>query len=384
MSEMKRVVVLGAGFGGLEAATGLSAAGGGALEITLVDRSDSFFVGFTKIDVLFGHRSEAEVRSPYAELAADVRFVRETVTAIDVDQRAVNTSGATLPFDYLVVALGAELAPDATPGFVDSGGHEFYSMAGATRLRPVIEAFDAGTVLLAILGVPYKCPPAPYEVACQLHEAFDQRGVRDAITMKVAIPGARPVPNPGVAEALEGLLAERDVELLPGVAITSVDAERRTARAGELELAYDLLVGVPVHRPPAVVASSALAGPGGWARVNPRTLETAVPGVFAVGDVTAIQVGDKAVAKAGAFAERGARTVVAEILHREGLAAERLPFDGSGTCYFEVGGGLVARVDANFLGGDQPRTTFEGPSKELLADKLDFERSRRERWFRRT
>jgi sulfide:quinone oxidoreductase len=135
---VKKVLILGAGFGGLETATGLADVLGGGYEITLVDKNESFSVGFAKIDVLFGRRTEEQVRSRYADLrAANVRFVRADITAIDTDGKTVATSAGSFGWDYLVVALGADLDPDATPGFRDSGAHEFYSMAGAVRLRPV-------------------------------------------------------------------------------------------------------------------------------------------------------------------------------------------------------------------------------------------------------
>src|SRR5687767_353106 len=221
---MKKILILGAGFGGLETATGLAAALGGEHEITLVDKNESFFVGFSKIDVLFGRRSEDQVRSRYEDLAApNLRFVRAVVTEIDTDARRVATSAGDLHYDTLVVALGADLDPDATTGFRDSGGHEFYSMAGAARLRPVLDAFSSGTLVFGILGTPYKCPPAPYEVACQLHERLVEKGVRDRVVLKIVAPGARPVANPAAADLLERLVAERDIELISGAAITHVD-----------------------------------------------------------------------------------------------------------------------------------------------------------------
>jgi sulfide:quinone oxidoreductase len=225
---MKKVLILGAGFGGLETATGLSAAMKGGYTITLVDKSDSFFVGFSKIDVLFGRRTEAEVRCHYANLRAEgVRFVQASITAIDTDSRTVMTSAGAFGYDYLVIALGADLDHDATPGYRDSGGYEFYSMAAATRLRPVLQAFGGGSLVLGILGTPYKCPPAPYEVACQMHELFIHQGIRDRVQMKMVIPSPRPVPNPDVSGALEKLLAERGIELLARSSIRSIDAAHR-------------------------------------------------------------------------------------------------------------------------------------------------------------
>lgn len=379
---MKKILILGAGFGGLETATGLAEALDDRYEITLVDESDAFFIGFSKIDILFGRATAREVSYRYENLRADgVRFVRDTIAEIDTDRRAVRTTEHTLSYDCLVVALGADLDPEAVPGFVESGGHEFYSMRGAEALAPVLEEFSAGTLVLGIFRTPYKCPPAPYEVACQLHHFFTARGVRDAIDLKMVIPGPRPVKNPRVSEMLETQLSEHGVELLPDTPIESVDAdgERVLTRSGAVD--YGLFIGVPVHTPPDVVAGSKLSD-GGFVAVNRETLETAIPDVYAVGDVTSIPVGDKEVPKAGAFAEDAARTVVSEILRKEGFDAEPVPHEARGACYFELGSGKVAKVDANHLGGEEPSAVVSGPSDELHGDKERFATSRRDRWFR--
>lgn len=380
---MKKILILGAGFGGLEAATGLAEGLPEGYEITLVDRNDAFFVGFSKIDVLFGRATPAEVSYRYEDLRADrVRFLQDTVTAIEPAGRTVRTIHHTLPFDYLVVALGADLDPDAVPGFVESGGHEFYSMKGARALAPVLRAFESGTLALGIFRPPYTCPPAPYEVACQLHDFFTGRGVRDRVDLTMVIPGPRPLENPAVSDMLEAQLARHDVELLADSPIRALDPDARQVITARGDVDYDLFVGVPVHVPPAVVRASGLAGDD-FVEVDPETLETGVPDVYAMGDVTTVPVGDKAVPKAGAFAEDAARTVVSDILHKEGLAPERIPFEARGACYFELGSGAVAKVDANYLGGERPDVGVSGPSGDLRSDKAGFVESRRGRWFRR-
>lgn len=381
--NVKKILILGAGFGGLETATGLCAGLGEGYEVTLVDRSDSFFVGFSKIDVLFGRRTESEVRYRYEALGAEgLRFVQAEVVAIDTDSKQVTTSAGSFAYDVLVVALGAELDIDATPGFRESGGYEFYSMAGAVRLGPVLSGFDEGTLLLGILGAPYKCPPAPYEVVCQIHELLVSKGVRDRVTLKVVIPSPRPVPNPAVSDGLERMLGERGIELVRERAIRSIDATAKHVVTANGNLSFDLFVGVPVHVPPAVVRSSKLVDKG-YITPSPKNLETHLEGVYAIGDVTRIPVGENVVPKAGAFAEDAARTVVSDLLVKEGKAATFVPFEARGACYFEVSRGQVAKVSSNFFGGEKPVMTFDEPRAEFHADKIEFETSRRDRWFRR-
>jgi len=310
-----------------------------------------------------------------------VRFVQATITSIDTYAKSATTGQGTFASVYLVVALGASLDNHAIPGFVESGAHEFYSMEGAVRLRPILEAFSRGTLLMAVFRPPYKCPPAPYEVAYQLHDLFVRKGIRDAIQMRMVIPAPRPVDNPKVSEALETLLAERNIELIPATPITAIDAVARKAVSAGITLNYDLFIGVPVHTPPQVIKRSTL-GQMGFIQVSPKNLETAVPDVYAVGDVSHIPVGDKMVPKAGAFAEDAARTVVSDILRKEGLTEALVKFNATGACYFELGSGLVAKVNANYLGGEKPQVSLEGPSSELHSDKLRFESSRRDRWFK--
>ncbi len=379
----KEILILGAGFGGLEAATGLAGALDPSHRITLIDRSDHFIIGFSKFEVMFGRHTADEVKAYYADLASDrVRFVRDTIEAIDPAQKRVRTRTATFPYDILIVALGADLTPEATPGFVE-GGHEFYSLAGAARLYPVLRDVAGGTILLSIFGSPYKCPPAPYEAAFQLHDFFRDRGVRDRVSIKMLIPAPVPLPvAPGAAEEIRRRFAERGIELLTQHQVTALDpAARRAVIAGHEPLAYDLFIGVPHHRPPRVVRDSPL-GQDGWIPVDRHHLTTAFADVYAVGDVTTIPVGDGAVPKAGAFAEDAARAVVGDIVYRLTGRGHPAPFEAIGTCFLEFGDGNVAQISANYLGRAEPEVALEAPSAALREDKRRFRDERLERWFR--
>src|SRR5215471_17214288 len=161
-----RVVILGAGFGGLELATILSEAEhGDALNVTVIDRSDAFVFGYAKLDVMFGRTALEAVRLPYDEISKPrVRFLRETVTRIDPEARRVTTDAGVHEADVLVVALGADYDYEATPGLLEFG-NEFYSVAGAQRLAELLPGFTSGRVIIGVCGTPYKCPPAPSEAA---------------------------------------------------------------------------------------------------------------------------------------------------------------------------------------------------------------------------
>jgi len=373
------IVVLGAGFGGLELSTILSDELGEDADLTLIDKGDAFVFGYSKLDVMFGRETLEAVRLPYVDFAKPgVRFVRETITAIDPEQRRVSTDGGEYEADILVVALGADYDMDATPGLAN-GGNEFYSVTGAKRLRDVLPSFAEGRAVVGVCGAPFKCPPAPSEAALLLHDHLSERGVRNGCEITLLMPLPSPVPpSPTTSEALLEAFAERSIEFVPGARITSVDPDRKVVLLHDgSEVPYDLFLGVPKHRAPDVVLESGMAEEG-YIPVESRTLKTRFPGVYAMGDVATVGV-----PKAGVFSEGAARVVAAEVLAE--LRGEEQPagYDGLGSCYIEFGAGRVGRVDVDFLSGPKPTGTFQAPSSALVAEKENFGSSRRARWFDR-
>ncbi len=372
-----RVVVLGAGFGGLELTTLLSEEIGEDLDLTLVDKNDTFFFGFSKLDVMFGHKTADSVRLAYRNIVKPgVRFRQETITAIDPEARRVTTDKATYEADVLVVALGADYDPGATPGLVE-GGNEFYSFAGAERLREVLPTFTQGHAIVGVTSTPFKCPPAPSEAALLLHDYLRARGVRDNCEISLVTPLGAPIPpSPATSEALLAAFEERRIKFIPNRTILSLDPVGHVVVLDdETEMPYDLFLGVPKHRVPDVVAQSGLAEDG-WIPVNPDNLKTKFPGVYAVGDVTSVGT-----PKAGVFAE-GAARVVAESLIADRLGIKPPPeYSGRGSCYIEFGAERVARVEVTFRPGIPPTGSFFEPSAAVAAEKKEFGDSRRARWF---
>jgi sulfide:quinone oxidoreductase len=374
-----RVVVLGAGFGGLELTTMLSEALGNDVDVTLIDKSDSFVFGFSKLDVMFGRMTPGAVRLPYRSfLKPGVRFLQQTITAIDPETRRVTTDGGAHEADVLVVALGADYDLAATPGLAEAG-NEFYSVAGAERLRQVLPTFSKGRAIVGVCAAPFKCPPAPSETALLLHDYLTARGIRKDCEISIILPFGTPVPpSPTTSAALVAAFAERGIEFMAGRRVKALDAARRVAVLDDSsEVPYDLFLGVPKHRAPDVVVASGMTKEG-WVPVNPRTLETSFPGVYAVGDVA--NVGTP---KAGVFAEGAARVVAASLIAglRGGPRPE--PYGGAGSCYVEFGSGRVGRIDVDFFSGPKPTGSFREPSAALVAEKEHFGSSRRARWFGR-
>ena len=370
-----RILILGAGFGGLELASLLSEALAEAVDVTLIDKSDHFMFGFSKLDIMFGHAKAADVRMPYRRFAKPgVRFRQEIITAIDPAARCVITNKGRYDADYLVVALGADYDFAATPGFAQVD--EFYSVAGAEKLRDLLPRFDRGHALIGVCGAPYKCPPAPSECALMLHDYLERRGVRSSCKISLVLPLSAPVPpSPETSKALLAAFAERGIDFQAGKRIVSIDPTRRVAALQDGgELPFDLFLGVPAHRVPSVVVESGLAE-NGWIKVNPRTLETNYAGVFAVGDGA-----NTGTPKAGVFAERAAKAVASDIIARV-RGGEASQYDGFGTCYIEFGGGRIGKVEVDFFSGPHPTGAYYEPSVALRADKDEFGSSRRARWF---
>ena len=372
-----RVVIAGAGFGGLELATLLSAELGENADVVLIDKSAEFVFGFSKLDVMFGRSSAHHVAHRYADVVRPgIRFVQSTIRALDPVTKRVSTDDGIFDADVLVVALGADVDPSATPGLVD----EFYTVAGAFAMRGVLARFAGGQVVIGVTSTPFKCPPAPSETALLTHEFLRQQGLLDSSQISLVMPLGTPIPpSPDASQAILSAFAERGIAWYAGQSVRSFDAARRVAvLSGGDELPCDLFLGVPLHRAPAVVLESGMAVDG-WIPVNRLTLETEFPDVFAVGDVTSVGT-----PKAGVFAEGQAAVVAAQIIARARGSETDETYDGRGICYLEFGHDMVAKVDVTFLAGQPPAGFSQGPSPELLADKTAFGADRIRRWFNRS
>jgi sulfide:quinone oxidoreductase len=376
---VERVVVLGAGFGGLELTTTLSDALGDDVDVALIDKSDAFVFGYSKLDVMFGRTTLDAVRLPYRDIVKPgVRFLQETITAIDPQARRVTTDASVHEADFLIVALGADYDLDATPGLAEAG-NEFYSVEGAELLAEALPGFSRGRAIVGVCGTPFKCPPAPSEAALLLHDYLSARGVREACEIAFVIPFGTPVPpSPDTSEALIAAFAERGIEFVPGRRVASLDAGRSVAVLDDgSEMPFDLFLGVPRHRAPDVVIASGMTEDG-YVPVSSSTLETRYPGVYAIGDVATVGV-----PKAGVFSEGAASVVAASLIATRRGSTPPDAYGGRGSCYIEFGGGRVGRVDVDFLSGPKPTGTYHEPSATLADEKRQFGSSRRARWFGR-
>jgi sulfide:quinone oxidoreductase len=371
-----KVLIVGAGFGGLETATCLSETLGKDVDVTLIDRNDSFVFGFAKLDVMFGRTKPDAVHLPYRSIAkSGVAFRQEVVTSIDPGAKCVTTDKATYDADILVVALGADYDVSATPGLAE-GGHEFYSVAGAVKLRDILPTFQGGTVAVGVMTPHYKCPPAPSETAMLMHDYLTERGLRGRSKVIMTTPLPSPLPvSKETGDAILARFAQLGIEFIPSVMPTRIDgAARKLHLSSGVAIDYDLLLAVPVHVAPKVVLDSALTE-GGWISVDRATLQTRFPDVYAIGDVTSVGT-----PRAGTFAEGAGRIVAAQIIARN-RGGDVARYQGDGHCYIEFGEQKIAEIYVNFLGGPRPTADFKGVTPEGMANKRLFGSSRAGRWF---
>lgn len=380
-----RVVIAGGGVGGVVAANELRTKLKSKAELTLIDRKSRFEFPPSFPWVVMGTRSPDQVQKDLAVLGGrGIRVLRDEVGGIDVSQKIVRTTGEEVPYDFLVVALGAEYAPESIPGFSDYVFH-MYDLAGAIRLRDAVASFSEGTVAVGVARLPFKCPAAPYEMAFLLDDTFRRRGVRDKIRIELFTPEGAPLPaaGPETGGQVLTMLRERGIDFYPKHKLREVSPNLVSFEEGAPR-AFDLLICVPPHRAPKPVVDAGLTDESGWVPVDAGTLTTKQADVFAVGDVTAISTPNGYVPflpKAGSFA-RGQAEVVAHNLSVRILRKGRPKvWDGYGACFLEVERTKSAFVSGNFMAAPRPQLQLRPPRAIYHTQKVLFEKYWMRHWF---
>jgi sulfide:quinone oxidoreductase len=351
-------------------------------EVTVIDRAPQFLMGLRKPWAVVGLESLEGGRRNRALLEkAGVRFVPSRITRIEPAARRVETEAGAFDGDHLVVALGAEPRADLVPGLSENA-HNLYDAASIPALADAVARFEGGVIRILIAGAPYKCPPAPYETAMLLDEHLRERGLKERSTLAVSTIQPLLLPNAGKeGSAWVGRqLDERGIAWQTGCKVKAIEPTRVVFEDGEAT--FDLLIGVPPHRPPAVVRDSGLEGQGPWVAVDPSTLRTKFENVFAIGDVTLIKLAnDLPLPKAGLFAELQGLQVAAAIVADVRKTPRPPPFDGRGYCFVELGREVAGRVEGDFFAKPEPRVVVGEVSAARAAEKRNFETERLRRWF---
>ena len=372
--------MLGAGFGGLEIATTLSERMGDRLDLTLIDKNESFYFGYSKIDVMFGRKTAHSVKHSYSQIKKPgVQFRQECITSIDPIARRVTTQNGAYTADVLVIALGADYNISATPGLAEAG-HEFYTFEGAERVRDILPSFKKGHAIVGVCSFPFKCPPAPSETALLLHEFLVRREVRKNCEISLIVPYEMPIPpSYGTSKALLKSFQEKNISYIPEMMVDAIDAKRKVAVLDDgREMPFDLFLGIPEHCVPSVVEESGLVYDE-WIPVDRHSMLTRIPNVYAIGDVASAGV-----PKSGQFAAGAARSTAEHILAEYHGQEFSCAFDGVGSCYVEFGEGKVGRADIDFFSKPYAKGTHKGVSKALASEKRAKGERDKARWFGET
>lgn len=382
---MAEIVIVGGGVGGVVAAKRLRRFLGSAHRITVLDRARDHLFQPSLLWVADGTRRPERLSRPLSRLSRrGMSFRVGTVQGLDLGTRRVRLDDGEVPYDYLLLAPGAELRPEALPGLAEAG-RNLYTLDGATGLNADLSRFKSGRLVVLVAAMPFKCPAAPYEAAMLLEARLRTQGVRARCEVAVYTPEPQPMPvaGPALGAAVREMLTTRGIDYFPGHKPVAALPGSRTIRFETGDVArYDLLVYVPPHAAPGFVVEAGLAPAGGWVKVDPKTLATPLERIWAVGDVTGIPLPNgKSLPKAGVFAEGQAEVVARNIAALVRGAAPAAEFGGEGACFVEMGDGRAGFATGNFYATPDPVVRLKTPGRRWHWAKVLFEQTWFPRWL---
>lgn len=381
--EGKTILILGAGVGGLVAANELRRRLGKEHRVVLVEKDHRHAFAPSFLWLMTGDRRPEQISREVGQLVRPgVEVLLAEAQTVDRKDRSVTTSAGTLRYDYLIVALGAELAPEAIPGLAEAA-HTFFTFEGAAKLRDALQVFTGGTVAVVVSGVPYKCPGAPHEGAMLIADTLRKHGLRDQVDVHLFTPEPQPMPVAGHAlgVAVEQMLRERGVAFHPLHKLAVVNEPgRELVFEGKEPFKYDLLVAIPPHRGPRLVREGGLANEAGWVPVDRATMQTKYTGVYAIGDVTAVAIPGRwrqdvplMLPKAGVFAHAQAEVVARRITAELAGAVPSHEFCGDGYCMLEAGEGIAGFAYGDFFAEPSPQVELRQMGGVWHVGKVMFE-----------
>jgi len=380
--NIPHVLILGGGFGGLSTANEIrNSLSSSEVRITVVDKKDWFMVGFAKLWIMNGKRTfENSIGSLNQLQKKEIGFLNEEILKIDLENKKVKTTTKNLSYDYLIIALGAALAPEKIPGLVDYGMN-LYDHNQLSEIHNRLTKIKSGNIAIAIMGMPYKCPPAPFEAALLIDSMLRNSGTRDSVKINFYSPApiTLPAAGPDVSQQILELINSEKIIFHNSCKTISVEKNKLIFENNQAN--FDLLLAIPPHIAPKVIYDSGLAKEGGFIQIN-RDCKTPFENVYAIGDVTSLPVGEKmAVPKAGIFAEGEGLTVAHNIISKIQLQDGLELFDGKGGCFIESGRDTASLIEVDMFSEAKPITRLTESNKEHLDEKFEFEKERIQKWL---
>jgi sulfide:quinone oxidoreductase len=382
LANIPHVVILGGGFGGLATANELrNTLSSSEVKITVIDKKDWFMVGFAKLWIINGTRTfENSIGSLNELQKKEIDFIKDEILSINIESKNVETKSQTISFDFLIISMGAVLAPQKIPG-LEKNGFNLYDHNQLVDIRDKLESIESGKIAISIMGMPYKCPPAPFEASLLIDSMLRKRGIRDSVEIHFYSPApiTLPAAGPEVSKQILELVNSEKIIFHNSSKIKSVEPKKLIFENSEAD--FDLLLAIPPHVAPKVIYDSGLAKDSGFIPID-RDCKTPFENVFAVGDVTSLTVAENmAVPKAGVFAEGEGITVAKNIISKIQSKQSSALFDGKGGCFIESGRDTASLIEVDMFTNDKPSTNLTESTSDNLSKKIEFEKERLSKWL---
>jgi sulfide:quinone oxidoreductase len=382
LSNIPHVVILGGGFGGLSSANEIrNTLSSSQVKITVIDKKDWFMVGFAKLWIINGTRTFENSIGSLNELSKkEINFIKEEILEINSQNKIIKTKSQNIKFDFLIISTGVVLAPQKIPGLVENG-FNLYDHEQLLEIRDKLESIESGKIAISIMGMPYKCPPAPFEASLLIDSMLKKRGVRDSVQIDFYSPApiTLPAAGPEVSKKILELVNSEKITFHNSCKIKSVESKKLIFENSEAD--FDILLAIPPHIAPKIIYDSELAKEPGFIPID-RDCKTSFENIFAIGDVTVLAVGEKlAVPKAGIFAEGEGITVAKKIISIIQLKEETVLFDGKGGCFIESGKDTASILEVDMFTNSKPSTNLSESTSDNLSKKKEFEKERLSKWL---
>ena len=383
MSEnIPHVLILGGGFGGLSSANEIrKSLSSSQVKITVVDKRNWFMVGFAKLWIIKGTRTFENSTGSLTGLAKkEIDFLNEEIHQIDLENKNIKTTTKDLSYDFLIIAMGAALAPQKIPGLTENGMN-LYDYKQSEQIHDKIKELKSGIIAISIMGMPYQCPPAPFEASLIIDSMLREAGIRDSVQIHFYSPAPITLPagGPEISKQILDLISSEKIIFHDSCKIKSVEPNKLIFQNSEAN--FDLLLAIPPHVAPDVIYASGLAKEDNFIPIN-IDCKTSFENVYAIGDVTSMKVTDTiAVPKAGVFAEGEGLAVAQNIISKIQSQEESALFDGKGGCFMESGRDTASLVQVDMFSEPKPSVKLTESTSEHFDEKLQFEKDRLARWL---